>query len=265
MWEHYGLPPEQTAGLNAQMFCSFLDGTKSAVEMAAVANATGLVPQARGLGFPACGTARPGGAAATGARGRRARPQRHARSRLEPARRTARPLPATCAGACTSRSPPADRFVAAAFAAYGLATSGDGRVAALWRPSHLVGLELGVSVARAALAGEPTGAAAGCDRGGRMPRQARSAGRGDDRRRGRRARLRRPAEPVAGRSAHACCRWDWPAERASCATSRAAARCRTRTSRSRHRGAAACALRRALQLRELTARGSTHLSCRRRG
>ena len=86
VWEHYGLPPEQTAGLNAQMFCSFLDGTKSAVEMAAVANATGLVPQARGLGFPACGTARPGGAAATGARGRRARPQRHARGRLEPAR-----------------------------------------------------------------------------------------------------------------------------------------------------------------------------------
>ena len=57
VWEHYGLPPEQTAGLNAQMFCSFLDGTKSAVEMAAVANATGLVPQARGLGFPPCGTA----------------------------------------------------------------------------------------------------------------------------------------------------------------------------------------------------------------
>ena len=56
VWEHYGLPPEQTAGLNAQMFCSFLDGTKSAVEMAAVANATGLVPQAAGLAFPACGT-----------------------------------------------------------------------------------------------------------------------------------------------------------------------------------------------------------------
>jgi predicted homoserine dehydrogenase-like protein len=52
----------------------------------------------------------------------------------------------------------ADRFVAAAFAAYGLATSGDGRVAALWRPAHLVGLELGTSVARAVLAGEPTGA-----------------------------------------------------------------------------------------------------------
>ena len=54
----------------------------------------------------------------------------------------------------------ADRYVAGAFAAYGVSTSRDGRVAALWRPSHLVGLELGVSVARAALAGEPTGVAA---------------------------------------------------------------------------------------------------------
>ena len=55
----------------------------------------------------------------------------------------------------------ADRFVSGAFAAYGVTTSHDGRVAALWRPSHLVGLELGTSVARAALAGEPTGAPRG--------------------------------------------------------------------------------------------------------
>ena len=34
------------------MFNSFLDGTKSAIEMAAVANATGLVPQDEGLLFP---------------------------------------------------------------------------------------------------------------------------------------------------------------------------------------------------------------------
>ena len=48
VWDHYGLPPEQTAGLNAKMFCSFLDGTKSAVEMAAVANATGSSRRRRG-------------------------------------------------------------------------------------------------------------------------------------------------------------------------------------------------------------------------
>jgi predicted homoserine dehydrogenase-like protein len=38
---------------NAQMFCSFLDGTKHAIEMTALANATGLVPDVRGMHFPA--------------------------------------------------------------------------------------------------------------------------------------------------------------------------------------------------------------------
>ena len=44
VWGHYGFSDAQVAGggLNAQMFNSFLDGTKSAIEMAAVANATGL-------------------------------------------------------------------------------------------------------------------------------------------------------------------------------------------------------------------------------
>ena len=45
MWGHYGFDAETVAkgDFNAQMFNSFLDGTKSAIEMAAVANATGLV------------------------------------------------------------------------------------------------------------------------------------------------------------------------------------------------------------------------------
>lgn len=54
VWNHYGFTPQQIAqgGFNPQMFNSFLDGTKSAIEMAAVANATGLTPQPDGLRFP---------------------------------------------------------------------------------------------------------------------------------------------------------------------------------------------------------------------
>ncbi len=57
VWPHYGFTPEQVASgdFNAQMFNSFLDGTKSAIEMAAVANATGLAPASGGLAFPPCG------------------------------------------------------------------------------------------------------------------------------------------------------------------------------------------------------------------
>src|SRR5215813_12295593 len=57
VWSHYGLTPEEArqGGMNPQMFNSFLDGTKSAIEMAAIANATGLDVPADGLGFPPCG------------------------------------------------------------------------------------------------------------------------------------------------------------------------------------------------------------------
>ncbi|MCH8240776.1 MAG: Gfo/Idh/MocA family oxidoreductase, partial [Proteobacteria bacterium] len=58
VWDHYGLSAEQAAlaGMNPQMFNSFLDGTKSAIEMTAIANATGLTPAPGGLDFPAVST-----------------------------------------------------------------------------------------------------------------------------------------------------------------------------------------------------------------
>ena len=58
VWTHYGLTPTEAeaGGMNPQMFNSFLDGTKSAIEMAAVANATGLTPAPEGLCFPPCET-----------------------------------------------------------------------------------------------------------------------------------------------------------------------------------------------------------------
>ena len=57
VWSHYGLTADeaQSAGMNPQMFNSFLDGTKSAIEMAAIANATGLEVPTSGLSFPPCG------------------------------------------------------------------------------------------------------------------------------------------------------------------------------------------------------------------
>src|SRR5882724_1051546 len=57
VWGHYGLTAKeaQRGGMNPQMFNSFLDGTKSAIEMAAIANACGLAVPHDGLGFPPCG------------------------------------------------------------------------------------------------------------------------------------------------------------------------------------------------------------------
>jgi predicted homoserine dehydrogenase-like protein len=50
-----------------------------------------------------------------------------------------------------------DAFVQRCFAEYGLPTDPSGRYAALYRPNHLVGLELSVSVLRVGLRGEATG------------------------------------------------------------------------------------------------------------
>src|SRR6201988_1292614 len=57
VWSHYGLTSDEAkaAGMNPQMFNSFLDGTKSPIEMAAIANATGLDVPDDGLLFPPCG------------------------------------------------------------------------------------------------------------------------------------------------------------------------------------------------------------------
>jgi predicted homoserine dehydrogenase-like protein len=145
--------------MNPQMFNSFLDGTKSAIEMAAVANATGLAPPADGLVFPPCGVddlarvlcPRSGGGQLEEAG------QVEVVSSLE---RDGRPVFRDLRwGTYVVFEAPTD-YVARCFAEYGVVTDPSGRYAALYRPSHLIGLELGISVASAALRGEPTG---GCD------------------------------------------------------------------------------------------------------
>ena len=98
---------------------------------------------------------------------------------------------------------------------------------------HLVGLELGVSVARAVIAGEPTGMPAGGDRRGRVSCQARPARRRDDRRRGRRARLRRAAGRVPAAAEHALPMGLARGVRLRAGRRARRARCRTRTSNSR--------------------------------
>ena len=54
VWDHWGLTAEQAArgGMNPKMFNAFLDGSKPAIELAAIANATGLEAPSQGLAFP---------------------------------------------------------------------------------------------------------------------------------------------------------------------------------------------------------------------
>src|SRR5579872_5705274 len=146
--------------MNAQMFNSFLDGTKSAIEMAAVANATGLTPAPAGVGFPPCGVddlpriLRPraeGGVLAH-------KGQVEVVSSLE---RDGRPVFRDLRWGVYVVVEAASDYVRRCFAEYGMVTDPSGRYAALYRPCHLIGLELGISVASVALRREPTGVATG--------------------------------------------------------------------------------------------------------
>lgn len=158
VWEHYGLTAEDArlGGMNAQMFNSFLDGTKSAIEMAAVANAAGLKPAKSGLNFPAVGVddlahiLRPkedGGILEH-------RGQVEVISSLE---RDRRPVFRDLRwGVYVTFAGDSD-YVRRCFKEYGLVTDSTGNYTAMYKPYHLIGLELGISVASVGVRGEPTG------------------------------------------------------------------------------------------------------------
>ena len=161
VWGYYGLTPEQAriGGMNPRMFNSFLDGTKSGIEMAAVANATGLTPAPDGLAFPPCGTheladvLRPGNAGALHHEG-----QVEVISSLH---RDGSPVSNDLRwGVFVAFEAPND-YAARCFQEYGVVTDPSGRISALYRPFHLIGLELNISILSAALRGEATGAATG--------------------------------------------------------------------------------------------------------
>jgi predicted homoserine dehydrogenase-like protein len=158
VWTHYGLTPHEakTAGMNPQMFNSFLDGTKSAIEMAAIANACGLDVPEEGLGFPPCGVddlARILRPRAIGGRLERDGIVEVVSSLERDGRPVFRDLRW---GVYVVLKAPND-YAAACFRQYGLPTDPTGRYAAMYKPFHLIGLELSISVLSAALRGEPTG------------------------------------------------------------------------------------------------------------
>ena len=162
VWGHYGFSDDMVAqgDFNAQMFNSFLDGTKSGIEMAAVANATGLTPAPGGLDFPPCGVddlprvLRP--RAAGGAL--------HHAGQVEvvsSVERDGRPVFRDLRWGVYVTFAAEHEYVRRCFQEYGIVTDPSGEYAAMYKPSHLIGLELGISVASAALRGEATGSASG--------------------------------------------------------------------------------------------------------
>ncbi len=162
VWSHYGISIEdaKAGGMNSQMFNSFLDGTKSAIEMAAVANATVLTPAPDGLAFPPCGVddlprvLRP----------RSAGGQLHHSGQVEvisSLERDGRPVFRDLRWGVYVTFKAGTSYVARCFREYGLLTDESGEFTAMYKPYHLIGLELGISVASVGIRREATGSARG--------------------------------------------------------------------------------------------------------
>jgi predicted homoserine dehydrogenase-like protein len=162
VWTYYGLTAAEAkaAGMNPQMFNSFLDGTKSAIEMAAIANACALEVPSDGLQFPPCGVddlahvLRP---RALGGMLERDGMVEVVSSLERDGRAVFRDLRWGVYVVLKALND----YAAACFKQYGLPTDATGRYAAMYKPFHLIGLELSISALNAVLRGEATGATRG--------------------------------------------------------------------------------------------------------
>ena len=151
---------DDPGSINLKMFNSFLDGSKSGIEMSAVCNATGLAPQSDGLNFPPCSRfeladvckpAEDGGCLT-------ARGTTEVVSSLT---RDGASVPHHLAMGTYVVIEAAGDYARQCFREYHMLQDRSGRYASLYRPTHMIGMELGVSIASAAIRGEPTGCPTG--------------------------------------------------------------------------------------------------------
>jgi predicted homoserine dehydrogenase-like protein len=160
VWGHYGLSPEQAArgGLNPKMFNSFLDGSKPSIESTAVSNATGLGVPSNGLLYPPASVedipyvTRPKSEGGVLER----KGMVEVISSLET---DGRKIPYDIRMGVWVTVEAETDYIKHCFEEYNAHTDPSGRYFTLYKRWHLIGLEVGVSVASVALRGEPTGVA----------------------------------------------------------------------------------------------------------
>ena len=160
VWDHWGLTAEQAArgGMNPKMFNAFLDGSKPAIESAAIANATGLEAPSQGLAFP------PGSVDDIPAlmRPRAEGGVLEAKGQVEVVScltAEGAPIPNDIRKGVWVCFEGDSEYIRNCFQEYNVVTDPSGRYMSSYKKWHLIGLELGISVAAIALRGEPTGVA----------------------------------------------------------------------------------------------------------
>jgi predicted homoserine dehydrogenase-like protein len=160
VWDNWGLTAEQAkrGGLNPKMFNSFLDGSKPSIESTAVANATGLTVPSDGLLYPPASiedipfVTRPRSEGGVLER----KGMVEVISSLEA---DGRAIPYEIRMGVWVTVEAETEYIKNCFEEYKAHTDPSGRYFTLYKRWHLIGLEVGMSVASVALRGEPTGVA----------------------------------------------------------------------------------------------------------
>ena len=162
VWQHWGLTPEQAqrGGLNPKMFNSFLDGSKPSIESTAVCNATGLTPAPEGLAYPPASVDDIPYVMRPKAEGG----QLHHKGQVEvisSLEADGRVIPYDIRMGVWVVFEGESEYLRRCFEEYKVRTDPSGRYACLYKRWHLIGLEVGISVASIGVRGEPTGCATG--------------------------------------------------------------------------------------------------------
>ena len=156
--EQYGFSGDD---YNAQMFGSFLDGTKHSIEMTALSNATGLVPDVRGMHFPSVDLREIPDVLAEIDQGGILHQEGvvEAVSAIRPDRS---PVERNLRGGLYAVIDASDGFSIESLASYGeiigMIIGDTSKYGMIYRPQHFIGHEMPITIARMAIFGQTCGA-----------------------------------------------------------------------------------------------------------
>ena len=158
VWDNYGMTSEEAknAGMNPKMFNSFVTGDKSSIEMAAVANASGLKCPKNGLTYPPVGVYDIANKLIPKSKGGHIDHEGQVEV-ISSIDRNKIQIENDLRWGIFIVIKAQNNYVKNCFKEYGMVTDNSGEYSAIWRPYHYVGLELAQSIYSIALDKKSTG------------------------------------------------------------------------------------------------------------
>ena len=158
VWNNYGMTADdaKNAGMNPKMFNSFVTGDKSSIEMAAVANASGLKCPVNGLTYPPIGVYDIANKLIPKDKGGHIDHEGQVEV-ISSIDRKKIQIENDLRWGVYIVIKAQNNYVKNCFKEYGMVTDNSGEYSAIWRPYHYVGLELAQSIYSIALDRKPTG------------------------------------------------------------------------------------------------------------